>query len=275
VTYTVSGIVTLDGKAVSGAGMTVTGSGVSCTSSGSTGMYSCQAQAGSSFSLTPTVSLSNGGKVTWTPASQSFTSISASATANFAGISTTVIYKVSGNVLLDGKPVIGAPIKVTGSGATCGASNGSGVFTCNVNAGANLVLSPNVTPKSGTSISWTPASLTLSNVTANISTANFSGKTVLLARTLSGVVKVSANGITKPLAGVAMTASVSGVTCSLSNSAGNYSCTTNQSVPFALTPTFGKTGYVFRWPTASIPATGNVQINFTGSAICPNSGCNL
>lgn len=273
--YTVSGIVTLDGKAVAGASLAPSDASVSCSTSGSTGMYSCQAIKGTSFTLTPGLTLSNGAKVTWTPASTSINTIAANTTANFAGKSSTAGYTLSGKILLDGKPVSGTTLKVTGSGASCGASNSLGVFSCAVTPGSSITLTPNVAAPSGSKITWSPASKSFTKVAANSTTANFSGTTSKLARSITGKVSVYANGVLKPLAGVSLKPSVSGVTCGVSNSSGNFSCSANNMAAFILTPTYSKTGYTFRWMGASLPAKVNANINYIGSATCPKTGCKL
>lgn len=273
--YTVSGIVTLDGKAVAGASLTPSDASVSCNTSGSTGMYSCQAVKGTSFTLTPGLTLSNGAKVTWTPASVSINAIAANSTANFAGKSSAASYTLSGKILLDGKPVSGTTVKVTGSGASCGASNSLGVFSCSVAPGSSITLTPNVAAPSGSKITWSPATASFTKLAANVSTANFSGVTSKLARSITGKVSVYANGVLKPLAGVSLKASVTGVTCGLTSSSGDFSCNASNMAAFTLLPSYTKTGYTFRWMGASLPANVNANINYIGSATCPNTGCKL
>lgn len=273
--YTVSGIVTLDGTSVAGASMTPSDVSVSCSASGSTGMFSCQAVKGTSFTLTPGLTLSNGSKITWTPASASFNAITANSTANFAGKSSAASYTLFGKILLDGKPVTGTTVKVTGTGASCGASNSLGVFSCVVTPGSSITLMPNVAVPSGSKISWSPTSQSFTKVATNISTANFSGITSKLTRSITGQVSVYVNGILKPLAGVGLSASTSGVICGPTNNSGNFSCSTSNMTAFTLLPTYSKNGYTFRWMGASIPANVNANINYTGIVTCPATGCKI
>lgn len=273
--YTVSGTVTLDGKAVAGASLTPSVATVSCNSSGSTGMYSCQAAKGTSFTLTPGITLSNGAKVTWTPASTSINAIAANTTANFAGKSSVSSFTLSGKILLDGKPVAGSTVKVTGTGASCGSSNSQGVFSCAVTPGSSITLTPNVAAPTGSKITWSPASASFTKVAANSTTANFTGVTSKLARSITGKVSVYANGVLKPLAGVTLKASAAGISCAVTNSLGEFSCSTTNMAAFTLTPTFSKTGYTFKWMGAALPANVNANISYIGSATCPTTGCKL
>lgn len=273
--YTVSGIVTLDGKAVAGANLTPSIATVSCSASGSTGMYSCQAVKGTSFTLTPGLTLSNGAKVTWTPSSATINAIAANSTANFAGKSSAASYTLSGKILLDGKPVSSTTVKVTGSGASCGASNSLGIFSCAVTPGSSITLTPNVAVPTGSKITWSPASTSFTQLAANISSVNFSGATSKLSRSITGKVSVYANGVLKTLAGVSLKPSVAGVTCGVTNSSGNFSCSASNMAAFTLLPTYSKTGYTFRWMGASLPANINTDINYVGTATCPKAGCNL
>lgn len=363
---TVSGIVTLGGAAVAGVTLTPSIDGVSCATSGSTGMYSCQAPSGSSFSLTPSLQLTGGTRVNWAPASASFTGLTSNTTANFAGTRASVGYTLNGTLLLDGKPVSGASLQVTGSGVTCGNTNSAGAYVCNVNSGASFSLKPNVTPRAGTTITWTPASRSYSAVKANIAnasftgksaalprytlagtvtldgkavagqrvtltgadatcsltnsagkyscsvpgdasitltpalvsnqgnaiawtpasrsyaaikanvaTAHFSGKTAWPARTLRGSVSVTLSGALKPVAGATLRASITGVTCGATTSAGTFSCSTTQPGAFTLTPSLAKTGHVFTWRGASIPANASGSVDFIGTVRCPATGCRL
>ncbi len=275
VNYTVSGKITLDGVAVSGATLKVTGTGASCGATNSTGSYTCNVASGSSISLAPNVTPKTGTTITWTPTSLAYTGVKANvSTANFTGKSvTTTPITVSGKIVLDARAVSGATLTVTGSGASCGATSSAGTFSCTVTAGASFTLSPNVTPKPGATISWTPTTLTYNKVSASIRTANFTGKTILPTRTINGTVTVVTNGLSKPVAGVTIKPSLTGVTCGKTTSAGSFSCSTTQTAAFSLQPSLVKTGYIFRWMSASVPASASGTVNFIGSVTCPKTGC--
>jgi hypothetical protein len=78
-TYQVSGMVTLNGAALSGVSLAAT-NGVSCTSSDATGSYACTVPQGWSGTVTPSLS-----GYTFTPTSRSYSSVSANQTAqNYA-----------------------------------------------------------------------------------------------------------------------------------------------------------------------------------------------
>jgi len=275
-TFSISGKITLDGKAVAGSTPKVSGSGATCGASNSTGTYTCTANKGASFSLSPNVSAPAGYSVAWTPPSIAFSNLQAgSSTAHFSGKSTPIKYTVSGKIMLDGKAVAGSTPKISGSGVTCGASNSSGVYACSANAGASFTLSPNVSAKTGTRINWSPESLAITKLAAARSTAHFTGTSVSLSRSITGVVTVNVNGTSKALAGASLKASIAGVTCSLTGSTGAYSCSTTATSSFTLVPSYAKTGHTFKWLPLTVPASGNVKANFGGAVTCPASGCKL
>jgi hypothetical protein len=273
--YTISGIVTLDGKAIAGASLIPSSASVSCGNSGSTGLYTCQALKGTSFTLTPSISMNNGAKVTWTPATATFTALAANATANFSGKSTVAAWTVSGKILLDGKPVAGTKLKITGSGASCGASNSLGIYQCSVTPGASITLTPNIAAPTGSKITWSPASASFTRISANVGSANFSGVSSKLSRNITGKVSVNVNGQVKPLAGVTLKPSASGISCGATNGNGNFTCSASNMAGFTLTPQFSKSGYTFRWSTATLPAKVDANIGFIGTVTCPKTGCRL
>lgn len=273
---TVSGLVTLDGKPVAGVSLIPSNAGVTCTSSGSTGIYTCQAASGTTFNLTPNLSLANGSKPTWTPAAASFTALATNATANFNGVSPKVTsLSVTGKIILDGKAQINASIKVSGSGATCGTTNSTGAFTCTASKGASFSLTPNISAPAGYRIAWTPPSITFTNLQASSATANFSGASSKLSRGITGVVSVLVNGARKPLSGASLKPSISGVSCGTTSSTGSYSCSTTAASSFTLVPSYAKPGYTFKWMPASIPGSGTIKADFIGSVTCPSTGCKL
>jgi hypothetical protein len=267
--FTVSGVVSLDGKAVAGASIAPSNASATCSTSGATGMYTCQAEKGSTFTITPSISLTNDAKVTWSPANASFSAIAANATANFSGASAKVSnLTVSGKLMLDAKPVANGALKITGSGASCSVSNSAGAFTCSVTPGATFSLAPNIAAPAGYNITWTPPSISYANLRANSSTANFTGASAALKYTLSG--KVILDG--KPVAGTTPKLSGAGVTCGASNASGVFSCTANAGASITLTPNvIAKSGTRLAWTPASITynkIAGNASnANFTGTTI--------
>lgn len=273
---TVSGKIMLDAKPVANGAVKVTGSGASCSASNSAGAFTCSVTPGATFSLAPNIAAPTGVSVTWTPPSISYVKLMANnSSANFTGTSAALKYTLSGIIVLDGKPVAGSTPRLSGTGVTCGASNASGVFSCTANAGSSITLTPNVTAKSGTRLAWAPASITYNKIAGNAGNANFTGTSISLSRSITGKVSVTASGAVKPIVGATLKPSVSGVTCSTTNSTGAFSCTTTSTSTFTLQPMFTKAGYTFKWMAASIPGAGNANINFIGSVTCPATGCEL
>jgi hypothetical protein len=77
------------------------------------------------------------------------------------------------------------------------------------------------------------------------------------------------------LSGVSFTASIQGVSCGASNTAGQFSCTTQATTAFQLKPAYSKAGYTFIWPVISLPATGNASVTIVAGVRCPSTGCRL
>jgi hypothetical protein len=109
-TYNVTGAVTVNGVATSGITLSVSNvssssgtavpSSVACQASGSTGVYSCSAPAGYTFTLTPNSPANS--KVSWAPASTTIRGIGANQTANFTGFNEgryALISRFSGKAL--------------------------------------------------------------------------------------------------------------------------------------------------------------------------------
>jgi hypothetical protein len=109
-TYSVSGVLTVNGTATSGLTLSVGGvsarsgtavpSSVACQASGSNGVYSCSAPAGYTFTLTPNSPANS--RVSWTPASATISAIGANQTANFTGFNEgryALISRFSGKAL--------------------------------------------------------------------------------------------------------------------------------------------------------------------------------
>jgi hypothetical protein len=233
--YSVTGVVTVNGTAVAGATMAisnVTGgaaSNVSCVASGSNGVYSCTAPAGYGFKLTPSYVPSGGAAVTWTPASTSFGALAANQTANFAGVSSTVKYTLSGKVTVNGVAQSGVSMTVTGIDAAkvaCSTSTSTGSYSCSAPAKASFTVQPKLTVPSGWTLSWTPPSATVSGMAGN-SAASFAGILTSPVRHYLTIV-TTVNGVrtnSVPLA-ISVTGAASQVAC-----AKTTSLTTRCSIP--------------------------------------------
>lgn len=192
--YGVTGVTTLDGKAVSGVTMKVSGvtaasgtanaAAVSCQTSGSTGVYACSAPAGYSFTLTPTYPLAAANTtIAWTPASHAVTRIAASQTVNFNGKSTTVVppkYVVSIAFTVQGVRTIAVPFTLAlaagsdVSQVSCVAGANTTV-ACSMPSGYTATVTPGTVIRNGRKMTFSPASQSVSKIAANVS-MSFTGK---------------------------------------------------------------------------------------------------
>jgi hypothetical protein len=192
--YGVTGVATLDGKAVSGMTLKVSGvtaasgaanaAAVSCQTSGSTGVYACSAPAGYSFTLTPTYPLAAANTtVAWTPASYAVTRISANQTVNFSGKSTVVAppkYVVSIAFTVQGVRTIAVPFTLAlaaGSDVnqvSCVAGANTTV-ACSMPSGYTATVTPGTLIRNGRKVVFSPASQSVSKIAANVS-MSFTGK---------------------------------------------------------------------------------------------------
>ncbi len=188
-TFSVSGVATLDGRAVSGVAMNVSAvsassgtanpAAVSCQTSGSTGVYACSAPAGYSFTLTPSYPLvAVNTSIAWTPPSASIVTISANQTINFTGRSTSIApakYVLSIVFTVNGQRTIAIPFTLQ-----LAAGSDAGQVSCTAGANATVACSmpkgytAKVAPSTnvvwnGRKVTFTPTSLSVSNIAANTS----------------------------------------------------------------------------------------------------------
>ena len=254
-TYSITGVVTVNGSAVAGAAMTVanvTGgaaSNVSCTASGSNGVYSCSAPAGYGFKLTPNYTASSA-TVTWTPASATFVALAANQTANFAGVAPTVKYTLSGTVRINGVATAGVTMKLSGTDATkvvCSATSSAGTYSCSAPAGVTFTVTPSMAVSSGMQLGWTPVSASVSKMAANAA-ASFAGTlTSLTKRTLTIVTTVNGVRTTSVPLSIAVTGAAAQVSCQKTTS-----LTTSCQIPtnYGVTVTPSTAGGIAFTPTS-------------------------
>ena len=158
--HAVSGTITRDGVALSGAA--VAGSnGASCTSTNASGQYTCAVLPGWSGTVTPSFA----GHL-FTPASRSYTNVTAAQSAQ-GYVAQAAFQQVSGSVTLNGLPLTNVAMTATG-GPTCSTTNSAGQYSCTV----PLNWSGSVTP-SATGYSFGPANRSYTNVTAAQSAQSF------------------------------------------------------------------------------------------------------
>ena len=243
VTATISGTVTLSGSGL--AGVAFTASGGTCTNSNASGQYSCAVPPGWTGNVTPSLS-----GYAFTPASRNYTNVTTNQTAQ--NYTATVVYQVSGTVTAVGSALSGVTL-TPGSGGSCTPSNASGQYSCTVPSGWTGSVTPSLS-----GYSFTPASRSYSNVTANQSAQDYATVNVQV----SGTVTLSA----LPLGGVAFAATNNGA-CTGTNTAGQYACTVPQGWSGSVTPTLA--GYSF---TPASRNHSNVTSNqsgqdYTGAAV--------
>ena len=161
VTYQVSGTVTFNGAALSGVSLAATG-GVSCSSTNASGSYACTVPQGWSGTVTPSLS-----GYTFTPTSLSYSNVTANQTAQNYVAATLPTYQVSGTVTLNGAALSGVSLAATG-GVSCSSTNTSGSYACTVPQGWSGTVTPSLS-----GYTFTPTSLSYSNVTANQTAQNY------------------------------------------------------------------------------------------------------
>ena len=158
--HAVSGTITFEGAPLSAAAVTA-GSGTSCTSTDASGQYTCAVPPG--WSGTVTASMADR---VFTPASRSYTSVSAAQSAQDY-VANATFYQVSGSVTLNGLALANVALAATG-GPSCSSTNSAGQYSCTVPFG----WSGSVTP-SASGYSFGPASRSYTSVSSNQSAQTF------------------------------------------------------------------------------------------------------
>jgi RHS repeat-associated protein len=136
--FQISGTVTFNGSPLVGAAFTATNGGI-CTTSDALGQYSCKVPQGWSGSVSGALS-----GYSLTPASRSYSSVTAHIAAQDYTAATVTDYQVSGTVTLNGAALAAVSFTATG-GASCGTSNASGQYACTVPLGWTGTLTPSLT----------------------------------------------------------------------------------------------------------------------------------
>jgi RHS repeat-associated protein len=137
-------------------------------------------------------------------------------------------YQLGGTVTLNGSPLAGVALAAT-NGVACSNSNSSGQYSCTVPSG----WSGSVTPALGI-YNFTPASRSYSSVTTHQTTQGYATATYQVSGT------VTAGG--SPVVGATINAT-NGVTCSPTNTAGQYSCTVHSGWSGSVAPILS--GHIF------------------------------
>ena len=221
VTYDISGTITTGGSPLANVAVVADNGGV-CSASNASGQYTCAVPSGWSGNVTPSLS-----GYSFTPASRAYSNVQADRAAqNYAA---SQAYQLSGTVTAGAAALPGVTFS-PGSGGSCTTSNASGQYTCTVPLGWSGTLAPSLG-----GYSFTPASRSYSNVTANQGAQDYAAAVIF---EVSGTATL--NGV--PLANVAF-AATNGGTCMLSNALGQYTCIVPPGWSGDVTPS--ASGYTF------------------------------
>jgi hypothetical protein len=237
-TYSVAGTITLNGVGLKGVSVTIKGTTLSAITNG-LGNYSIHyVPAGTASSIVPTLS-----NYSFSPTSIVFPALTASLTGkNFTATQLKVItYSISGKITKGGVGLAGVLVTFSTFSATTAST---GAYTiASIPSGTRSRIVPALA-----GYSFTPSSITVSGLTANMVNQNF---TAVVVYTVSGKVTDAATGL--PLGGVTVT--LGALTATSSATTGAY---TIRNVPAGtsgtLTPSLA--GKTFTPPSYTIT---NVQ----------------
>jgi RHS repeat-associated protein len=158
--HAITGTITKDGVGLSGAAIAGT-NGALCTSTNASGQYTCTVAPGWSGTVTPSFA-----NTVFTPASRSYTSVSAAQSAqDYTAFHTS--YQVSGTVTFNGLPLPNVALAASG-GPSCSSTNNAGQYSCTV----PLNWSGSITP-SATGYSFGPASRSYTSVSSTQTAQTF------------------------------------------------------------------------------------------------------
>ena len=254
--YTISGhIQTPGGVAISGVSVALSGSASATTTTDASGNYSfANVQSNGNYTVTPTKA-----GTTFTPANLTYNNLSANQpAANFTG-SPTVYYTISGHILnASGLGVNGATVTLSGGQAATTTTDFSGAYSfTNLPDAANYTVTP-----TKTNYTFNPASLTYNALSANQTSADFTG-TSTVTYSIGGHIQ-NVSGIAT--SGVTVTLSGGQAATTTTDASGNYSFaglpSTNN---YVVTPT--KANYTFSPASQSYTnLAANQTADFTGTS---------
>ncbi len=160
--FTIAGQVASDGTALAGVTMTLSGSATGSAITDNNGNYGLAAAPGGSYTVTPSMV-----GFTFSPASISFTGLSANQTANFAA--SALNYTISGQILGPGGTGLGG-VGVQAAAYTNGTvTDRGGNYSLSVPAFGNYTVTPN-----RTGYYFSPGSVAFNDLSGN-ETVNFLG----------------------------------------------------------------------------------------------------
>lgn len=161
----ISGKITRGGGALAGVTVNLTGDDTRTTTTDANGNYNFNLLRNRSYTVTPSF-----GTSVFTPASQSFNTITTNKTANFAA--NVVAFNISGNVSSEnGTNLPGVTVALSGSQTATTTTDAGGNYSFSADAGGNYTVTPS---GSGGNYLYNPASRTITNLQSN-QAANFTG----------------------------------------------------------------------------------------------------
>ena len=243
-TYSISGTVTVNGVPLSGVSMALTGPVSKTVNTDSGGNYSFTTLGNGNYTITPSKSA-----YVFSPSNRSVTVSGANVTSqNF----TAATYSISGTVTVNGVPLSGVSMALTGPASKTVTTDSNGNYSFTTLGNGNYTITP-----SKSAYVFSPSNLSVTVNGANVTSQNFTAATY----SISGTVTV--NGV--PLSGVSMALTGPASKTVTTDSGGNYSFTTLGNGNYTITPS--KSGYVFSPSNRSATVSGaNVTSqNFTAT----------
>jgi uncharacterized repeat protein (TIGR03803 family) len=223
----ISGQVTLAGVGLAGVGVASLNATIGFTDTATTdsaGRYIFIVGEGGTYTITPQAGSI---KYTFSPASQTFTNVSASQTQNFAANQPGATpFTISGQVTLAGSGLSGVTMTLSGSESNTTTTDGSGNYSFSAPAGGNYTVTPSLIGNA-----FGPASQTFASLSGS-QTLNFPASASSGTFTISGQVTLSGSG----LSGVGMTLSGSQNGTTSTDASGNYSFSAEAGGNYTVTP---------------------------------------
>jgi len=204
----VSGTATLNSSGIAGTLLSVTGSSTTAVSAAGNGTYSFTLPLGSNYTVTP----SSAGYSFLPVSVATATLLGDWAAQNFTG--TLNNFTVSGQVTVNGSPLPGAIVTVSGSSSTYTTTNSLGDYSFSLPATGSYTLTI-----SSANYTFQTVSVSSSNLSGNWTGNNFSGTASGFA--VTGTVTSGGKGV----AGVTLTASGTAAASATTDASGNYSFT--------------------------------------------------
>lgn len=176
--YLLTGIVTVNGAATAGVAMNVSGADaakVSCQATSRTGAYSCSAPAGSTFTVTPSMTVAAGSMLIWSPASTSVSKMARNISLAFSAKLIAQKHTLTVVTTMNGVKTLAIPLRISVSGdagqVSCVAATGT-TIKCQIPSNYGVTVKPLPTTSR---MSFTPSSMTLPSLSRD-STMIFVGK---------------------------------------------------------------------------------------------------